>query len=126
MKLLQELHKLNEGFFDFLKRKSPPAENAPLEEIAPEERDFIRKHFNSSNVNVKFGDGKYVLPTNVNARHGKGLVSFIKRNGKLEASIAYHRSKEDAWNPRKSPLVHFELKDISDETLTKLKSQLDD
>lgn len=120
---LQELH---EGIFDFLKKKSLPKENTPLEEITPEERAFIKRHFANSNVDIKFGDGRYVLPHNVSAHHGKGIIWFIKRNGKLEASVAYHASAADAGNPKAVPLLHFELKDISDAALEKLKSQLDE
>ncbi len=120
--LLQQLH---EGLLDLLrgKKKSEP-QMVPLTD---EQRKLIKKHFKSSNVDLKFGgpDSKYVLELNAHASQGKGRISFRNEEGKLKASVAYHRSKSDVGNPKAIPLTHYDVDINSEADIDKLIKELE-
>ena len=94
---------LAEGIFDRFKKREP--QMLPLTQ---EQRDFIKQFFSSHNADIKWGkDGsEYVLPHNVRAVHGQGVLHFRNEEGQLMVSVEHYRNKADRNNRQVSPLVH--------------------
>lgn len=106
------LGKVNEGVIsgavDKLKQmlfgKKAPEHN--LLPITEEQRDLIRQHFKSSNVNIKYGTGEYVIKMNVHAEHGKTSLAFYNDNGQLMCGIAHWGSLDDRLTKGRIPIMH--------------------
>jgi hypothetical protein len=115
---------LAEGIFDRFKKSKPDRQRSP---IGPKTRALIAKHFPQNNGAVKYSSqsDKYVLPDNVTAHYGRAYINFHAYDGVLIAGVSWHRSEEDARNPKASPLIHFDFP-INDATdFEKLKRELD-
>lgn len=121
MKLL-DIKQLTEGIFDFLKKKKKD----DLLPITDEQRKQIKKHFSSTNVDVKYAgeNSRYVLPLSVNGIHGKGRINFYNDDGVLYCSVGVHGSEKDAIDQKVSPLYHIDVELKSDDDFKKLKAEL--
>lgn len=117
---------LNESILNIFKKKQQPL--SKMMPLTVEQRQLIKKNFKSSNALEKYGDeqSQYVLPFNANATHGKGTIAFRNESDVLIANVSYHASKEDALNPKVSPMASKDIiiKDQND--LDKLKSDLEE
>ncbi len=117
-----KLTEINEGIFDRF-RKKPEPQMLP---ITPEQRSFIKQFFKNSNADVRYGgpDSKYVLELNVHAYHGKGRISFRNEDGILKASVAYHGSERDSYDPKARPIGHYDVTIASPADMEKLIKDL--
>lgn len=111
---------LAEGIFDVFKKKKEPTRDP----INSDERSLISKYFPQNNAKIVWDNGEPVLPENVKAHYGKGILSFYKRDGQLKVSVAWHRSEEDRINPKATPLTHFDAQINSEQDLSNLKKKM--
>ena len=125
---LTDIKQLNEGIFDFLKKKLVKKSDVDLTPIDKEQRDFVSSVFPHTNANLKWDskdDSKYVMPYNIHGTYGRGKFSFYVNHGQLFAGVALHGSASDAGNPRIVPLAHYEVAIKSKADLEKLKADLE-
>jgi hypothetical protein len=119
---------LDEGLAKDLKRMFAGKTAKVRAEMLPltkEQRDFIKKNFTSSNVDIKWSpEGEYVLTHNAKANQGSGSIHFRNEDGKLKASVSYFRNKSDVSNPKKSPLISADEKVETSADIKKLKDML--
>lgn len=94
-------------------------------ELTTEQRMFINKHFPQNNALETFRFGEYVSGYNANAEFGRGSLSFYSENGNLKAHVTYYRQETDKnKTPSVLPLDRFEVTDLSESGILKLKSKL--
>jgi hypothetical protein len=121
---------LDEGVADKIKSfakgiLSPKKKSAEMLPLTKEHRDFIKKNFKSSNVDIKWTeDGEYVLTHNAKADQGTGAIYFRNEDGTLKASVAFYRKKSDVSDPKARPLVHSDEKVETLDDVKKLKDML--
>jgi len=114
---------LHEGIFDFLKKKQPQEKkNLPLTE---EQRDMIRKHFTSSNVDIKLDGKRYALEYNVLAKYKRGQIYFRNEDGVLKASVGYYGSEREAQDSKAIPVIHLDRTIKNDADMKDLKAELE-
>ena len=124
MKFLKIGSLLNLTFFESIKDKKSETLFLP---ITKEQRTLIKSYFSDTNAFITYSgknDDNYVLPNNVKANYGKGIISFYNTNGILKASVAYHSSVEDRVNLKAIPLLHYEIENVNHDSLNELKNQL--
>ena len=110
----------NEGLLDFLKKKP---ESPKMQELTPEHRAMIHKHFVNSNVNLKFSSGgKHVITHNAHAKHGSLSVAFRNEGGALKASVAHYASSRHANDLHAIPVTHTDHDISSDADMQYIKS----
>lgn len=83
----------------WLKRLVQPKRGILLLPITEEQRKLIRKHFQRSNVNIKYGSGEYVLPYNVHAKYRGIELAFRNVDDVLYASVAHYRNLQHSGIP---------------------------
>lgn len=112
---------ISEGLLDIFKKKSKD-KRPELQHLTQDQRDLIKKHFPSSNADLKLTKDEYVLPHNAHARHGSLLIAFRNEGGQLKASVAHHADSSDARNPNVAPIAHTDHVATTDNHMKDIKA----
>jgi len=94
-------------------------------DVTAEERETMARVFgNPGNSKLKKGD-EFLFPQNVTLVYKNARFNVYKEDGKLMASMGIYSDEDGPGNPRKSPIKTTDVQFDSEDSMERIKAQID-